>query len=97
MGYGHYTQQAREAGEELKNALGGLELNERALWAIAKLAKVARRSCRHNTAFNSAMSAAFPHASFSQTTKEFKGRTYQGLKITVGNQSYDGGDEGEED
>lgn len=81
--YGSYTQRAADLGKEFKEHFG--ELNAKQLWLIAKLAKLIRRSCRQNTAFNNAMKAAFPHATFKQVPKEDKrsGRTYEGLAITV--------------
>lgn len=78
----HYTTTAAEIGAELIGGMG--TLTARQLWLIVRLCKLARRSCRHNTAFNAAMSAAFPYARFRQVTKtNAAGRSYPGLQITI--------------
>lgn len=82
-----YTEEARELGAKLEQ-LFGRKLNENEIWTMVKFCKVIRRSCRHNTAFNGAFSAAFPYASFRQVSKTImngprKGQTYMGLQVTV--------------
>lgn len=94
-----FTSQAKEIGKQLEQIVGrNLTVHE--LWQIVKLCKLCRRSCRHNTAFNAAMSAAFPYAQFQQVQKFNKvtNKTYEGLKITVAGETVgDSNDDASED
>lgn len=94
MAFKHYTEEAREIGAEIKEHFG--EMSARQIWLIVRLAKLARRSCRHNTAFNSAFAAAFPHATFRQVPKvSASGRPYQGLQVEVKEETVSNGGEEE--
>lgn len=77
----HYTTQAKELGQEITAALKD-EPNIDLMWSIVKFGKLIRRSCRGNTAFNNAMNAAFPNATFTQDGREYKPGKF-GLKIRL--------------
>lgn len=79
----HYTTQAKELGQEITAALKD-EPNIDLMWSIVKFGKLIRRSCRSNTAFNSALSAAFPNAIFTQDGREYKPGKF-GLRIRMKN------------
>jgi hypothetical protein len=62
------------------------------LWWLTKFAKHVRGRCRSNAAFNNYMNRNFSPARFENVTKEYNGRTYQGLKITKNEESSEGED-----
>lgn len=62
------------------------------LWWLVKFAKHVRGRCRSNVAFNNYMNRNFPHARFENVLKEYSGRAYQGLKITVNGEIMEGED-----
>lgn len=84
-----------ENGKENFQQLQIDKLTLKQLWWLVKFAKHVRGRCRNNSAFNNFMNRNFTPAKFSEVPKEYKGKQYTGLKITVGNESSDGGD-GEE-
>lgn len=63
------------------------------LWWLAKFAKHVRGRCRNNSAFNNFMNRNFAPARFSEVPKEYNGRHYMGLKISVGENSSEGDNE----
>lgn len=77
-----YHRDAKELKGEFEKEFG--HLNARQLWLIVRFAKVARRSCRQNTAFNNFASAVFDYATFRQVEKVSpSGKTYLGLEVDV--------------
>lgn len=60
------------------------------LWWLVKFAKHVRGRCRSNPAFNNYMNRNFSPARFQEIPKEYKGKHYMGLKITVGENSSEG-------
>lgn len=79
-----YHKEARELKSEFEKEFG--KLTQRQLWLLARFAKVVRRSCRQNTAFNNFANAVFgDYAKFEQVTKvdNNTGGTYPGLDIVV--------------
>lgn len=79
-----YHQIAPQLAEEFKAKFGELSVEQ--IWAIVKLVKLARRSCRSNAALNPAMSLVFPGFKFQQygTGKKNNrtGKEIMGLRIT---------------
>lgn len=67
------------------------DLNTKQLWWLSKFAKHVRGRCRSNAAFNNYMNRNF-NAKFETVPKEYNGRVYQGLKITVNGESMEGED-----
>lgn len=64
----------------------GIEANDftpEQLWCLTKFAKHVRLRCKHNTAFNNYMNRIFTGARFAQVPKEFQGKYFEGLEITV--------------
>jgi len=82
----------KDNGDEnfVKLTIDNLTLEQ--LWWLSKFAKHVRGRCRNNSAFNNYMNRNFPNAQFSNVTKEYNGRTYQGLKITVNGETMEGED-----
>lgn len=66
-------------------------LSAKQLWWLVKFAKHIRGRCRSNAAFNNYMNRNF-NAQFQEVPKEYNGRIYQGLKITVNGESIEGED-----
>lgn len=66
-------------------------LSAQQLWFLVKFSKHVRGRCRSNAAFNNYMNRNF-NAKFDTVPKEYNGRTYQGLKITVNGESMEGED-----
>ena len=79
-----YHQVATILAQEFKDKFGDLSVDQ--IWAIVKLVKLVRRSCRSNVALNPCLGLVFPGFSFSQyeTGKHNTrtGKPIQGLKIT---------------
>lgn len=79
-----YHAVAPQLAVEFKEKFGSLDVNQ--IWAIVKLAKLIRRSCRSNAAMNPCMEIVFPGFKFQQyDTKNRNSRTgkpIMGLKIT---------------
>lgn len=67
------------------------KLTAEQLWWLVKFAKHVRGRCRSNAAFNNYMSRNF-NAQFQEVPKEYNGKIYQGLKITVNGKSMEGED-----
>jgi hypothetical protein len=68
------------------------------LWWLVKFAKHVRGRCRNNAAFNNFMNRNFAPARFTEIDKtridrDNRENTYNGLKITVGENSSEGGEE----
>lgn len=88
----------KELQEEFNKAFSNTQdptietLSVQQLWWLVKFAKHVRGRCRSNTAFNNYMNRNFPHAKFENVLKEYQGRTYQGLKITVNGETMEGED-----
>ena len=78
-----------ELGDFKKPAIENLTAQQ--LWWLSKFAKHVRGRCRSNAAFNNYMNRNF-NARFETVPKEYNGRTYQGLKITVNGESMEGED-----
>lgn len=68
------------------------DLSAKQLWWLVKFSKHVRGRCRSNAAFNNYMNRNFPHAQFSTVSKEYNGKIYQGLKITVNGETMEGED-----
>jgi len=85
-GYYRLNQQIKPEGNPL--LIETLTLEQ--LWWLVKFAKHVRQRCRNNAAFNNYMNRNFAPARFSQVTKEGPRGSYEGLKITVGEQSSEG-------
>lgn len=62
------------------------------IWWLVKFSKHVRGRCRSNAAFNNYMNRNFSHARFETVTKEYNGKVYQGLKITVNGETMEGED-----
>ena len=90
----HYTETARELTDRFKEQFG--ELSAQQLWTLVRFAKMIRRSCRNNSAFNVAANLIFPYAQFRTVSKTKNGRTFPGLEIAVNNESISDSDEDDE-
>ena len=96
-----YHQVAPQLAQEFKDKFGDLDVNQ--IWAVIKLVKLARRSCRSNSALNPCLEIVFPGFKFQQyDTGKRNSRTNKpimGLKTTppngtpVTNTEEDGEDE----
>lgn len=53
------------------------------LWAIVRIAKHVRKFARNNSAFNNLFNRLFPNAQFRTVAKEWNGKIYDGLQITL--------------
>lgn len=74
-----------EAAQQFEKAFGvkAEDFTPEQLWCLTKFAKHVRLRARNNTAFNNYMNRIFPNANFKQVPKEYHGRTFEGLQITV--------------
>jgi hypothetical protein len=61
------------------------ELTGRQIWLMVRLAKMVRRYCRSNVAFNNAMNTVFKDVAVFKVVAKLKkdGTTYDGLSIDV--------------
>ena len=79
-----YHSVAPQLAQEFKEKFGDLSVDQ--IWAIVKLVKLARRSCRSNVALNPCLELVFPGFKFSQyDTGNVNSRTHKpilGLTIT---------------
>ncbi len=74
-----------EAGLQFEKAFGvkAEEFTPEQLWTLTKFAKHVRLRARNNAAFNNYMNRIFKNAIFKQVPKEYNGRHFEGLQITV--------------
>lgn len=74
-----------DAREEFEKLFGFSidTLNPNQIWWLVKLSKHVRGRCRNNSAFNNYFSQIFKKAKFKTIPKEYKGRVYNGLQISV--------------
>ncbi len=77
--------EGKDAAAQFEKAFGtpAVEFTAEQLWCLTKFAKHVRLRARNNAAFNNYMNRIFTNATFKQVPKEYNGRTFEGLQITV--------------
>ena len=79
-----YHSVGPQLAQEFQDKFGDLNVDQ--IWTIVKFAKLIRRSCRSNAAFNPACELIFKGYSFDQydtgNRNSRTGKMIQGLKIT---------------